>query len=85
MTVLRVKSAGILNGVPFLFKEIASPVDSSNVARRVLDGVKYVSQTVGTYSAPPSRAVTDWIADQVAPDYWVPNAHILVSTLISGN
>ncbi|KAK3743024.1 hypothetical protein QZH41_009283, partial [Actinostola sp. cb2023] len=56
--------------------DLTSPHEPSNAARRVLDGVKYVSETVSAYSAPSSRAVTDWIADQVAPDYWIPNSHI---------
>jgi hypothetical protein len=64
----------------FIFKENTAPLDSSNAARRVLDGVKYVSETVSAYSAPSSRAVSDWIADQVAPDYWTPNSQITVST-----
>ncbi|XP_048586384.1 zinc finger FYVE domain-containing protein 1 isoform X2 [Nematostella vectensis] len=55
----------------------AAPLEPSNASRRLLDGVKYLSDTVGAYSTPSSRAMTAWIADRVAPDYWVPNAQIL--------
>lgn len=60
---------------------MTSPHEPSNAARRVLDGVKYVTDTVSAYSSPSSRVVTDWIADQVAPEYWIPNSQINVSHL----
>uniref|UniRef100_A0A3Q4G6T4 Si:ch211-11n16.2 n=1 Tax=Neolamprologus brichardi TaxID=32507 RepID=A0A3Q4G6T4_NEOBR len=43
-----------------------------NAAQRVLDGMNYVIQ----YGTGPTKAVTAWITDQVAPPYWRPNAEI---------
>lgn len=53
--------------------------DHQNAAQRVLDGMNYVIQTVSEYSTGPTKAVTSWITDQVAPPYWRPNAEIIVS------
>lgn len=50
-----------------------------NAARKLLDGVKVVADTVGTYSSKPARLLSDWAADQVAPPYWTPNTKVLVS------
>ncbi|XP_060744225.1 zinc finger FYVE domain-containing protein 1 isoform X2 [Tachysurus vachellii] len=50
--------------------------DHQNAAQRVLDGVNYVLQSVSEYSSGPTKAVTAWITDQVAPPYWRPNTEI---------
>ncbi|XP_007234581.2 zinc finger FYVE domain-containing protein 1 [Astyanax mexicanus] len=50
--------------------------DHQNAAQRVLDGVNYVIQSMAEYSVGPTKAVTSWITDQVAPPYWRPNAEI---------
>ena len=50
-----------------------------NAARRLLDSLTYASDTLATMSAKPAKAVGNWVTDQIAPSYWVPNAHILVS------
>ncbi|XP_072405581.1 zinc finger FYVE domain-containing protein 1 isoform X3 [Chiloscyllium punctatum] len=47
-----------------------------NGAQRVLDGVSFVIQSVSEYSARPSKAISSWLTDQVAPDYWRPNTQI---------
>ncbi|XP_059496984.1 zinc finger FYVE domain-containing protein 1 [Stegostoma tigrinum] len=47
-----------------------------NGAQRVLDGVNFVIQSVSEYSTGPSKAITSWLTDQVAPDYWRPNSQI---------
>lgn len=44
-----------------------------NLGRYVLDQIYSVSETIGQYSAGPTQVVSDWITDQVAPPYWVPN------------
>ena len=54
-------------------------VDHQNAAQRVLDGVNYVVQSVSEYSTGPTKAVTAWLTDQVAPPYWRPNNQITVS------
>lgn len=50
--------------------------DHQNAAQRVLDGMTYVVQSVSEYSTGPTKAVTAWLTDQVAPPYWRPNAQI---------
>lgn len=50
-------------------------------AQMLLDGVSYLAETVSNLSAQPSKAITDWATDKIAPDYWVPNAQIIVSFL----
>ncbi|XP_013870434.1 zinc finger FYVE domain-containing protein 1 isoform X2 [Austrofundulus limnaeus] len=47
-----------------------------NAAQRVLDGMSFVIQSVSEYSTGPTKAVTAWLTDQVAPPYWRPNAEI---------
>jgi len=49
-----------------------------NPARKVLDGVTYLSETVASVSYEPSRLLSSWVADQFAPKYWKPNAEIKV-------
>ncbi|KAJ7371035.1 Zinc finger FYVE domain-containing protein 1 [Desmophyllum pertusum] len=53
-----------------------APLDGGNAARRLLDNVSYVTEAVSSLSSPSSRALTNWITDQVAPDYWIPNSEI---------
>lgn len=50
-----------------------------NAAQRVLDGMNFVIQSVSEYSTGPTKAVTAWLTDQVAPPYWRPNTEIIVS------
>lgn len=53
---------------------------SMNPARKVLDGVTYLSETVASVSYEPSRLLSSWVADQFAPKYWKSNAEIKVIT-----
>ena len=50
-----------------------------NAARRIVDGLTYVSDTVTDYSKKPTKVVTNWVTDRIAPPYWIPNAQISVS------
>ncbi|XP_029475851.1 zinc finger FYVE domain-containing protein 1-like isoform X2 [Rhinatrema bivittatum] len=50
--------------------------DHHNAARRVLDGMSVVMESMTEYSAQPIRTATAWLMDQVAPDYWRPNHEI---------
>jgi zinc finger FYVE domain-containing protein 1 len=52
---------------------------SMNPARKVLDGVTYISETVASVSYEPSRLLSSWVADQFAPKYWKSNAEIKVN------
>ncbi|CAH1791150.1 unnamed protein product [Owenia fusiformis] len=49
-----------------------------NAARRLLDGVHYISSTVKEVSAKPTKMLTNWVTDQIAPPYWVPNSELKV-------
>lgn len=55
-----------------------------NAAQRVLDGMNYMIQTVSEYSTGPTKAVTAWLTDQVAPPYWRPNTEITVGMKTHG-
>ncbi|XP_038641961.1 zinc finger FYVE domain-containing protein 1 isoform X5 [Scyliorhinus canicula] len=50
--------------------------DNSNGTQRVLDGVNFAIQSVTDYSRGPTKAITAWLTDQVAPEYWRPNSQI---------
>lgn len=50
---------------------------AQNAAQRVLDSVNYLTETVTTISAKPTKLVSEWVADQIAPNYWIPNSRIL--------
>uniref|UniRef100_A0AAY4CEQ8 FYVE-type domain-containing protein n=1 Tax=Denticeps clupeoides TaxID=299321 RepID=A0AAY4CEQ8_9TELE len=50
--------------------------DHQNAAQRVLDGMNYVYQSVSEYSTGPTKVVTAWLTDKVAPPYWRPNTEI---------
>lgn len=67
-----------LNFLISWFQDNLAPLDGGNAARRLLDNVSYVTEAVSSLSSPSSRALTNWITDQVAPDYWVPNSEITV-------
>lgn len=41
--------------------------------------MNFVIQSVSEYSTGPTKAVTAWLTDQVAPPYWRPNAEVTVS------
>jgi zinc finger FYVE domain-containing protein 1 len=49
-----------------------------NAARRVIDGLTYVSDTLVEVGAKPAKVVTKWVTDQIAPSYWIPNSEISV-------
>lgn len=52
------------------------PLGNQNAAQRVLDGVQYLSETMSSISAKPTKMLSSWMADKVAPSYWVPNSQI---------
>lgn len=47
-------------------------------AQMVIDGVSYFTETVYSIGAQPSKVLTDWVADKIAPSYWKPNTEIIV-------
>ncbi|KAL4238677.1 Zinc finger FYVE domain-containing protein 1 [Mactra antiquata] len=51
-------------------------IGTHNAARKLIDGISYVAESIGTVSAKPTKVMTDWMTDQIAPSYWVPNSKI---------
>ena len=49
-----------------------------NAARRLIDGLGYVTDSIASVSAGPAKAVSMWITDKIAPPYWTPNSEITV-------
>lgn len=56
--------------------EKSSLGEPSNTAQRVIDGLQVITETVSSISAGPTRTISDWVTDQIAPVYWVPNYKI---------
>lgn len=53
--------------------------DYGNTARRLLDSLSNIAESVREVSAKPTKIVSNWVADSIAPSYWVSNAEISVS------
>ncbi|XP_044292900.1 zinc finger FYVE domain-containing protein 1 isoform X1 [Varanus komodoensis] len=51
--------------------------DNNNAAQRLIDGMNFMAQSVSELSLGPTKAVTAWLTDQIAPAYWKPNSQIL--------
>ncbi|XP_058809762.1 zinc finger FYVE domain-containing protein 1-like [Phymastichus coffea] len=49
---------------------------TQNTAQRMVDGVSYLTEAMTNLSLQPTKALTAWMADQVAPAYWRPNSEI---------
>ena len=58
---------------------VSSLDGTHNAARKVLDGINYLADTISSVSYGPSKVLGEWTADQINPAYWVPNAEIIVS------
>lgn len=56
------------------------PHSNQNAARRILDGMNLLATKITNVSAKPTKAVTNWVTDKVAPSYWTPNYLILECT-----
>lgn len=56
--------------------QVFAKLDGGHAARRFLDHISYVTDAVSSLGTPSSQAVTNWITDKIAPDYWVPNSEI---------
>ncbi len=62
--------------ISHIWPGVRSLQGTHNAARRLLDGVNCLSSTVSAISTAPSRTLTGWVADRIAPTYWRPNADI---------
>lgn len=47
-----------------------------NSAQKVIDSVAYLSEAVANVSSQPTKLLSSWVADQIAPKYWKPNQEI---------
>uniref|UniRef100_A0A1B6E4F3 FYVE-type domain-containing protein n=1 Tax=Clastoptera arizonana TaxID=38151 RepID=A0A1B6E4F3_9HEMI len=47
-----------------------------NSAQRMIDGVSYLTEAVSNVSSQPTKLLSSWMADQIAPKYWKPNHEI---------
>ena len=54
--------------------------DGTHSSRRLLEGVEAVVSAIGSVASVPSKVVSGWVTDQIAPSYWTPNSHIKVKT-----
>ena len=51
--------------------------DNNNAAQHLLDRMNFMAQLVSELSLGPTKAVTSWLTEQIAPAYWKPNFQIL--------
>ncbi|XP_078262257.1 zinc finger FYVE domain-containing protein 1 isoform X2 [Rhinoraja longicauda] len=70
-TVVRTEIEHVWSGTDGFLK------DNNNAARRLLDGMNFMAQSVSDFGAKPTKAVTAWLTDQIAPSYWRPNSQIM--------
>lgn len=50
---------------------------SHNLSRKIIDNVSYIGESIQSVSAKPTMLAKQWMADKVAPTYWVPNSEII--------
>lgn len=50
-------------------------------AQVIVDSFNYLTETLSSVSAQPTSAISSWLADKIAPDYWRPNSEIIVSMM----
>ncbi|WAR19886.1 ZFYV1-like protein [Mya arenaria] len=51
-------------------------IGTHNAAWKLIDGISYMADSISSVGSKPTKAVADWMTDQIAPPYWVPNAKI---------
>lgn len=61
----------------FLFQSKAL-VNNQNSAQKMLDGVSYLTEAVVNAGSQPTKMISAWVADKIAPSYWRPNNEIKV-------
>lgn len=54
---------------------------STHTSRKVVDVMGTVAGAVSNVTSTPSQQVAEWFANQIAPQYWVPNSEILVCSV----
>ncbi|XP_035211924.1 zinc finger FYVE domain-containing protein 1-like isoform X2 [Stegodyphus dumicola] len=53
-----------------------SNCEEKNTAQYVIDNLATVSEVVTNIGAKPTKVLSSWVADQIAPSYWIPNSRI---------
>lgn len=51
--------------------------EQKNTAQYVIDNLTTVSEVVSSIGAKPTKVIKGWVADQIAPSYWVKNSEII--------
>jgi len=51
--------------------------NNHNAVRRIIDGMHTFAEKIGHVGAKPTKVVSNWVTDRVAPAYWIPNYQIL--------
>lgn len=52
---------------------------NTHSAQVILDGISYLSDTLTSVSAQPTKSLSSWVADKIVnPAYWKPNSEIIV-------
>lgn len=49
---------------------------TNNAARKVIDGFHYIADSITSVGSKPTKMISDWMNDRIAPEYWVPNSQI---------
>lgn len=47
-------------------------------ARKLIDSVQYVADTLASVSETPTKVVSSWFNEKIAPAYWVPDSELSV-------
>ena len=68
----------IIVGV-YTLQDVTRSSDGTHGSRRLLEGVEAVVSAIGKVTSVPSKVVSGWVTDQIAPAYWIPNSQIKVT------
>ncbi|XP_063911047.1 zinc finger FYVE domain-containing protein 1-like isoform X3 [Zophobas morio] len=72
------KDEAVLVEIVHVWPGHKSLLGSQNSAQKVLDGVTSISNVVASVGSQPTKMISDWVTDQIAPSYWIPNNEIQV-------
>lgn len=63
----------------YISQDVIRSSDGTHSSRRLLEGVEAVVSAIGNVTSVPSKVVSGWVTDQIAPAYWIPNSQIRVT------
>lgn len=61
-----------------LLTDTSSSLNTAVTARKLLDGVSGMAEAITSVGSKPTKMISSWVSDKIAPDYWIPNYKILV-------